>query len=102
MSRRPVVYHIINAGRRPMATASELITEGKRVAVELAPEVVGTRGVFVYGEPLRVGREAAGEEMEEARRRVEAALSECGRRAAELVGDPGRFRSLAPLPDRAA
>jgi hypothetical protein len=54
MSRRPVVYHIINAGRRPMATASELVTEGKRVAVELAPEVVGTRGVFVEIDPRKL------------------------------------------------
>ena len=54
MNRRPVVYHIINAGRRPMATASELVTEGKRVAVELAPEVVGTRGVFVEIDPRKL------------------------------------------------
>ncbi len=58
-----------------------------------------SRGVFVYGEPLLVAPEAGAEEMEEARRRVEAALSECARRATDLAGDPGRFRTLAHLPD---
>jgi hypothetical protein len=56
------------------------------------------RGVFVYGEPVSVDREARGDRLEEARLQVESSLADCSRRAAELVGDAARFRALAPLP----
>ncbi len=58
-----------------------------------------SRGVFVYGEPLRVPPEARGEALERARLQVESALAECARKASEMAGDAARFRSLAPLPD---
>lgn len=55
------------------------------------------RGVFVYGEPLRVLPGAGEAEMEQARRIVEQSLAECTRRAGELVRDDRGFRTLAPL-----
>ena len=52
--RRPLVYHIIASGRRHIATASELVTQGTRVAVELDPGIVGTKGVFVEIDPRKL------------------------------------------------
>ena len=52
--RRPLVYHIIASGRRHIATASELVTQGTRVAVELDPDIVGTKGVFVEIDPQKL------------------------------------------------
>ncbi len=54
MTRRPVVYHIISAGRRQVSAASELVTRGGRVAVELDPEIVKSKGVFVEIDPGRL------------------------------------------------
>ena len=56
MSRRPVVYHIISTGRRQVSTASELVVRGGRVAVELDPEVVHAKGVFVELDPGKLRR----------------------------------------------
>lgn len=52
--RRPLVYHIIASGRRHIATASQLVTQGTRVAVELDPDIVGARGVFVEIDPRKL------------------------------------------------
>jgi hypothetical protein len=57
-----------------------------------------SRGVYVYGKPLRVAAGARQEAMEEARQTVESALAACTTRASELAGDPERFRALDPLP----
>jgi len=54
MTRRPVVYHIISAGRRQVSAASELVTRGGRIAVELDPEIVKAKGVFVEIDPDRL------------------------------------------------
>jgi hypothetical protein len=51
VTRRPKVYHIIGSGRRHVAAASELVTRSGRVAVELDPDVVQSRGVFVEIDP---------------------------------------------------
>lgn len=51
MTRRPKVYHIIGSGRRHVAAASELVTRGARIAVELDPDIVHTKGVFVEIDP---------------------------------------------------
>lgn len=51
MTRRPKVYHIIGSGRRHVAAASELVTRSGRVAVELDPDIVHTKGVFVEIDP---------------------------------------------------
>ena len=51
MTRRPKVYHIIGSGRRHVAAASDLVTRGNRVAVELDPDIVHTKGVFVEIDP---------------------------------------------------
>ena len=56
MTRRPVVYHIISAGRRQVSAASELVSREGRVAVELDPEVVHAKGVFVEIDPARLRR----------------------------------------------
>ncbi len=56
MTRRPVVYHIISAGRRQVSAASELVSREGRVAVELDPEVVHAKGVFVEIDPSRLRR----------------------------------------------
>jgi hypothetical protein len=50
-SRRPLVYHIISAGRRHVSAASTLVVRGGRVAVELDPQMVHARGVFVEIDP---------------------------------------------------
>ena len=55
-SRRPKVYHIIGSGRRHVAAASELVTRGNRVAVELDPEIVHSKGVFVEIDPHKLRR----------------------------------------------
>ncbi|MFN2646858.1 MAG: hypothetical protein ABR570_17860 [Burkholderiales bacterium] len=53
-SRRPLVYHIINAGRRHVSTASTLVVRAGRVAVELDPQMVHARGVFVEIDPAKL------------------------------------------------
>lgn len=45
--KKPVVYHIMLAGRWQVAVASRLVREGPRVAVQLDPDIVGREGVFV-------------------------------------------------------
>jgi len=54
MTRRPKVYHIIGSGRRHVAAASELVTRGTRVAVELDPDIVHTKGIFVEIDPSKL------------------------------------------------
>ena len=54
MNRRPVVYHIISAGRRQVSAASELVVRRGRVAVELDPEIVHSKGIFVEIDPNRL------------------------------------------------
>lgn len=54
MSRRPVVYHIISAGRKQVSTASTLVVREGRIAVELDPDVVHARGVFVELDPAKL------------------------------------------------
>jgi hypothetical protein len=54
VTRRPKVYHIIGSGRRHVAAASELVTRGTRVAVELDPEIVHSRGIFVEIDPSKL------------------------------------------------
>ena len=56
MTRRPVVYHIISAGRRQVSAASDLVMREGRVAVELDPEIVKAKGVFVEIDPKRLRR----------------------------------------------
>jgi hypothetical protein len=56
VTRRPVVYHIISAGRRQVSAASELVSREGRVAVELDPEIVHAKGVFVEIDPARLRR----------------------------------------------
>ncbi|HUQ74988.1 MAG TPA: hypothetical protein VM183_09700 [Burkholderiales bacterium] len=54
MIRRPKVYHIIGSGRRHVAAASELVTHRGRIAVELDPDVVRTKGIFVEIDPHKL------------------------------------------------
>ena len=54
MNRRPVVYHIISAGRKQVSTASTLVVHEGRIAVELDPDVVHARGVFVELDPAKL------------------------------------------------
>lgn len=54
MTRRPKVYHIIGSGRRHVAAASELVTRGNRVAVELDPDIVHSKGIFVEIDPAKL------------------------------------------------
>jgi hypothetical protein len=54
MTRRPVVYHIIAEGRRHVSAASGLVMREGRVAVELDPEIVKSKGVFVEIDPARL------------------------------------------------
>ena len=54
MTRRPVVYHIIGAGSRQVSAASELVNRGGRIAVELDPDMVKARGVFVEIDPKKL------------------------------------------------
>jgi len=54
MTRRPIVYHIITAGRRQVSAASELVNREGRIAVELDPDMVKARGVFVEIDPKKL------------------------------------------------
>ena len=54
MNRRPVVYHIISAGRKQVSTASTLVVREGRIAVELDPDAVHARGVFVELDPAKL------------------------------------------------
>jgi len=54
MTRRPVVYHIISAGRRHVSAASQLVVRERRVAVELDPQIVKAKGVFVEIDPAKL------------------------------------------------
>jgi hypothetical protein len=54
VTRRPVVYHIITAGRRQVSAASELVVRDKRIAVELDPDIVKSKGVFVEIDPKKL------------------------------------------------
>jgi hypothetical protein len=54
VTRRPVVYHIIAAGRRHVSAASGLVMREGRVAVELDPDVVHAQGVFVEINPAKL------------------------------------------------
>ena len=54
MTRRPVVYHIIAAGRRHVSAASGLVMREGRVAVELDPDIVKASGVFVEIDPRKL------------------------------------------------
>jgi hypothetical protein len=54
VTRRPLVYHIITAGRRQVSAASELVVRQGRVAVELDPDIVHAKGVFVEIDPGRL------------------------------------------------
>jgi hypothetical protein len=54
VNRRPVVYHIISAGRKQVSTASTLVVREGRIAVELDPGVVHARGVFVELDPAKL------------------------------------------------
>ena len=54
MNQRPVVYHIISAGRRQVSAASKLVVREGRIAVELDPDVVHAKGVFVELDPARL------------------------------------------------
>jgi hypothetical protein len=56
VTRRPKVYHIIGSGRRHVAAASELVTRGTRIAVELDPDIVHSKGVFVEIDPGKLRR----------------------------------------------
>lgn len=56
MTRRPVVYHIISAGHRQVSAASDLVMREGRVAVELDPDVVKSKGVFVEIDPVKLRR----------------------------------------------
>jgi hypothetical protein len=54
VTRRPVVYHIIAAGRRHVSAASGLVLRERRVAVELDPQIVQAKGVFVEIDPRKL------------------------------------------------
>ena len=54
MTRKPVVYHIISEGRRQVSAASTLVVRSGRVAVELDPQMVKARGVFVEIDPAKL------------------------------------------------
>jgi len=54
VNRRPVVYHIISAGRKQVSAASTLVVREGRIAVELDPEVVHAKGVFVELDPAKL------------------------------------------------
>jgi hypothetical protein len=51
VTRKPVVYHIISQGRRQVSAASTLVVREGRIAVELDPEMVHAKGVFVEIDP---------------------------------------------------
>lgn len=54
-ARRPVVYHIMLAGRRHVTAASQLVPDGRGPAVELDPTIVCAQGVIlpIEGRKLR-------------------------------------------------
>jgi hypothetical protein len=54
-ARRPVVYHIMLAGRRHVTAASQLVPSERGPAVELDPAIVGSHGVIlpIEGRKLR-------------------------------------------------
>jgi len=54
VNRRPVVYHIIGAGRKQVSAASALVVREGRIAVELDPDMVHARGVFVELDPAKL------------------------------------------------
>ena len=54
MTRKPVVYHIISAGRRQVSAASDLVMHERRIAVELDPDIVKSKGVFVEIDPRKL------------------------------------------------
>jgi hypothetical protein len=54
VTRKPVVYHIIAQGRRQVSAASTLVVREGRVAVELDPDMVHARGVFVEIDPAKL------------------------------------------------
>ena len=54
MTRKPVVYHIISEGRRQVSAASTLVVRAGRVAVELDPQMVKAKGVFVEIDPAKL------------------------------------------------
>jgi hypothetical protein len=54
VNHRPVVYHIISAGRRQVSAASTLVVREGRIAVELDPDVVHAKGVFVELDPAKL------------------------------------------------
>jgi hypothetical protein len=54
VSRRSVVYHIIAAGRKQVSAASTLVVRQGRIAVELDPDVVHAKGVFVELDPAKL------------------------------------------------
>jgi hypothetical protein len=103
-ARRPVVYHIMLAGRRHVTAASQLIPADRGPAVELDPTIVGGHGVilaiearklrtldeegWVYAYPEVLDRRGP----EPRRRRVQRAPERSiGRRAS----DKG-FRTVSP------
>lgn len=94
MTRRPLVYHIISAGRRQVSAASELVVRQGRVAVELDPEIVHAKGVFVEIDPHRLRKldddgwvygypELVDRRSPRPRRRKDRPSSHRGRRAAD-------------------
>src|SRR5205085_11305390 len=54
VTRKPVVYHIISEGRRQVSAASTLVVRAGRIAVELDPEMVKAKGVFVEIDPAKL------------------------------------------------
>ncbi|TMG76219.1 MAG: hypothetical protein E6H77_08905 [Betaproteobacteria bacterium] len=54
MTRKPVVYHIISEGRRQVSAASTLVVRAGRVAVELDPQMLKAKGVFVEIDPAKL------------------------------------------------
>jgi len=94
MTRRPVVYHIINAGSRQVSAASELVNREGRIAVELDPDMVKARGVFVEIDPRKLRTldeegwvfgypELVDRRRPQARRKKPAAKRTTGRRATD-------------------
>jgi hypothetical protein len=53
-ARRPVVYHIMLAGRRHVTAASALVPDDRGPAVELDPSIVGGHGVILPIEPRKL------------------------------------------------
>ena len=94
MTRRPLVYHIIGAGNRQVSAASELVNRAGRIAVELDPDMVKSKGVFVEIDPRKLRTldeegwvfgypELVDRRRPQARRRKAAAKRTSGRRATD-------------------